>query len=76
MGDEIPSGRPTIDKYGALFRAIGQLQSKNEQLKAQIEKMKCCQNCAFDGHINNASYKYYSRCAYECKNYSLWEMKQ
>lgn len=45
-------------------------------LQAQIEKMKCCANCAFDGQKNNCTYKYYSRCAYECKNHSLWEIRK
>lgn len=26
---------------------IEELKNKNEQLKAQIEKMKCCQNCSY-----------------------------
>ena len=46
------------------------------KLEAQIEEMKCCENCRYRGQINNCTYEYYSRCAYECKDYSLWEFKE
>lgn len=52
------------------------LQAQLAEKDKQIEKMKCCGNCIFDGQNKNASYEYYSRCVCECKNHSLWVMKK
>lgn len=47
-------------------------QKENEELKKQIEKMKCCENCKHDvwHYIINDS----CPCD-ECNNNSKWELK-
>ena len=51
----------------------GQLIDEIEQLKKQIERMKCCQNC------NNWNWKH-NRCVKklkgDCFKRSKWEMKE
>ena len=46
------------------------LEKENKQLKAQIEKMKCCENCK--GVCNSDDVAYF------CKNnnYKLWEVEK
>ena len=61
------------DYYGLMFAGA---EIATKELQEQVEKMKCCENCRYRGQINNCTYEYYSRCAYECKNYSLWEFKE
>ena len=41
-----------------------------KQLEAQIEKMKCCENC------NNYCHRIDHRCNTKCKNLSEWEIKE
>jgi hypothetical protein len=36
---------PLIAENRELVTAIKQVRTENNQLKAQVEKMKCCQNC-------------------------------
>lgn len=50
-------------------------QEENEQLKQQIEKMKCCRNCK---HWNVPDHAFDSFCEEcdKCKNYSLWELAE
>lgn len=50
-----------------------ELVEENRRLQERIVKMRRCGNCRYKGQINNCTYKYYARCAMECKNYSLWE---
>ena len=50
-----------------------ELVEENRLLQERIAKMRRCGNCRYKGQINNGTYKYYARCAMECKNYSLWE---
>lgn len=45
------------------FTSLGLLANKevkedNEQLKAQIEKMKCCENCKYGGLYSEGLYCY------------------
>lgn len=40
------------------------------ELEAQIEKMKCCENC------NNFMHRIDHRCNTECKNLSKWELAE
>ena len=40
------------------------------ELEAQIEKMKCCENC------NNFQHRINHRCNTKCKNLSEWEIKE
>lgn len=55
--------KPTFIEY------VQKLEKENEELKQQIEKMKCCGNCK--GVCNSDDVAYF------CKNngYKLWEIK-
>ena len=46
------------------------LSDENNLLKAQNEKMKCCENC------NNFMHRVDHRCNTKCKNLSEWEIKE
>ena len=54
------------------FEAYGQCRDSRRiaELKAQIEKMKCCENC------NNYCHRIDHRCNTKCKNLSEWEIKE
>lgn len=53
---------------------IEKLNIENEQLKAQIEKMKCCGNCKWLEHENEYVYCKHTYCA---KNlHSEWELAE
>lgn len=45
---------------------------ENEQLKAQIKKMKCCENCKHNYHdrYNNL------QCICNCINFDNWELAE
>lgn len=45
LNDLNQSNRIEYDDYSQLMFCVQQLEEENEQLKAQIEKMKCCNNC-------------------------------
>jgi hypothetical protein len=59
------------------------LQKENEELKAQIEKMKCCENCKYNSYWGDELH-----CNYglkealqedklvECKNMDKWEINE
>ena len=47
-----------------------QLREENAELEAQIERMKCCENC------NNFMHRIDHRCNTKCKNLSEWERKE
>ena len=49
---------------------LAKLEKENENLEAQIEKMKCCYNC------NNYCHRIDHRCNTKCKNLSEWEIKE
>lgn len=56
-----------------LFNAlecIELLEKENEQLKQQIDKMKCCYNC--EGYIDDDAY---DLCKI-CNAYSEWELAE
>ena len=48
----------------------GKLTDENNELKAQIEKMKCCANCDFIFRDGNC---YYDK---ECKNKDHWKLRR
>ena len=50
-----------------------ELEKENAELKAQIEKMKCCGNCAKNGHICVAEEMQGELCG---KNKDKWEIKE
>jgi hypothetical protein len=52
---------------------IKDLEKENAELKAQIEKMKCCGNCAKNGHICVAEEMQGKLCG---KNKDKWELKR
>ena len=49
------------------------LQEEGKKLKAQIEKMKCCGNCAKRGHICVAEEMKGNLCG---KNNDKWELRR
>ena len=54
------------------YRFIGadEKDRKIAELEAQIEKMKCCENC------NNFMHRIDHRCNTKCKDLSEWEIKE
>lgn len=54
----------------AYLEEIKILERENEELKTQIEKMKCCYNC--EVYINDDSY---DLCKI-CNEYSKWELAE
>ncbi|MBO7735440.1 MAG: hypothetical protein J6S67_22945 [Methanobrevibacter sp.] len=53
------------------------LQKENEQLKAQIEKMKCCENCNHKkSEVDRCELLMYTMNACLCKNKDKWELKE
>jgi len=50
-----------------------QRKKENAELKAQIEKMKCCGNCAKNGHICVAEEMQGKLCG---KNKDKWELRR
>jgi predicted RNase H-like nuclease (RuvC/YqgF family) len=57
----------------ALQKQNGELTDKVKELEAQIEKMKCCGNCAKNGHICVAEEMQGKLCG---KNKDKWEIKE
>ena len=63
--------------FGQTFVAVDTMtamvdfaEQETKELKAQIEKMKCCENC------NNYCHRIDHRCNTKCKNLSEWEIKE
>ena len=52
---------------------IKELEKENAELKAQIEKMKCCGNCAKNGHICIVEEMQGKLCG---KNKDKWELRR
>ena len=52
------------EQIRALQKQNGELTDKVKELEAQIEKMKCCENC------NNFMHRVDHRCNTKCKNLS------
>ena len=67
---EVPSINPKLDAMGEMLKTIHDLQERNKMLEAQIEKMKCCENCAFQLVIGGVRD---SHCV-KCNAYSEWEL--
>lgn len=64
-------------KKGMEYQGIKELAIENDNLikqvrilKAQIEKMKCCENC------NNFRHRIDHRCNTKCTNLSEWEIEE
>lgn len=45
--DGIPSVNPGLDAMCEMLKTVHDLQERNKRLEAQIEKMKCCENCGW-----------------------------
>lgn len=58
-----------IKEYGD---KISDLEKENAELKSQIEKMKCCENCKFKNCNKSNSYQ---TCWY-CKNKDKWKLRR
>ena len=52
------------------FASCKEYAAKLKELEAQIEKMKCCENCIWNCYSNDIA----RFC--EDNNYKLWEMKE
>ena len=56
-----------------LMKDKGELIDRVRELEAQIEKMKCCENCAKNGHICVAEEMQGNLCG---KNKDKWELRR
>ena len=56
---------------------VSELVRENDQLKAQIEKMKCCENCNHKkSEVGRCELLMYSLNACLCKNKDKWELRK
>lgn len=56
---------------------VKELVRENNQLKDQIEKMKCCENCKHKiSEIDRCELLMYTMNACLCKNKDKWELKE
>ena len=62
-------GKVRTDNTKTLYNAL----NKIKELEAQIEKMKCCENCAKNGHICVAEEMQGNLCG---KNKDKWELRR
>ena len=53
-------------------RHIVELEKENAELKEQIEKMKCCENCCHYSHTYEHCYSTYLN----CKSLSNWRLAE
>lgn len=60
-------------RYEQYESEIKKLKNKNNELIAQIEKMKCCENCKHN--LNENEYIVSDFCD-NCKDYNKWELKE
>ena len=58
------------NEIAELIGKVAFLENDLNNAKAQIEKMKCCENC------NNFMHRIDHRCNTKCKNLSEWEIKE
>lgn len=72
LTDELKALRESIKDYGAGCYENG-LRNGRRQVEAQIEKMKCCGNCAKNGHICVAEEMQGKLCG---KNKDKWELRR
>ena len=61
------------EQIRALQKQNGELTDQVKELKEQIEKMKCCANCAKNGHICVAEEMQGNLCG---KNKDKWELRR
>ena len=66
-----------LTDYQFNYPTIKELEQENLRLKAQIEKMKCCDNCKHKkGEVDRCELLMYSLNACLCKNKDKWELKE
>ena len=53
---------------------IAELEKENAELKEQIEKMKCCENCRYYSRTYEHCYSYESY--QNCKSLSNWRLSE
>ena len=53
---------------------LSRLEKENAELKEQIEKMKCCENCRHYSHTYEHCYSYSSY--QNCKSLSNWRLAE
>ena len=61
------------EQIRALQKQNGELTDRVKELEAQIEKMKCCENCSKNGHICVAEEMQGKLCG---KNKDKWELRR
>lgn len=60
------------DKSWVRLKEYQKVKEENEQLKAQIKKMKRCENCRHSYHD-----RYHTlQCLYNCINFDKWEIAE
>ena len=67
--DGVPSVNPKLDAMCELLKTIHDLQKKNKELEAQVEKMKCCEICEYGGNV--LRYCYSEKL---CNNRDKWKL--
>ena len=54
-----------------ICKNLAELEKENAELKEQIEKMKCCENCCHYSHTYEHCYSYQN-----CKSLSNWRLAE
>lgn len=60
--------------FEVICSKLSRLEKENAELKEQIEKMKCCENCRHYSHTYGHCYSYDSY--QNCKSLSNWRLAE
>lgn len=60
--------------FEVICSKLARLEKENTELKEQIEKMKCCENCRHYSHTYEHCYSYSSY--QNCKSLSNWRLAE
>lgn len=60
--------------FEVICSKLARLEKENAELKEQIEKMKCCENCRHYSHTYGHCYPYSSY--QNCKSLSNWRLAE
>ena len=60
--------------FEIICKNLTELEKENAELKEQIEKMKCCENCRHYSHTYGHCYSYDSY--QNCKSLSNWRLAE
>ena len=74
MKDEMKDKISMALKDPVLQQGFEVICKENAELKEQIEKMKCCENCCHYSHIYKQCYPYDSYL--NCKSLSDWSLAE